>query len=816
MDYDVFISYNSANLDIAEATCRAIESRGLRCFIAPRDIIDSDWAGNLSYAIEHSRAFVIIVSKESIDSREVAKEITLATRVSDYIFPLRIDEAELNGRMTYHLSAFHWVKAITPPMEKKINELADRVASALKNQTDNVDLDQFSGNRNKGMMRILTDNIAPRTDFIGRDALLEELDNTLSGSANAVFLTGMGGIGKSEIAKAYAQMQEEKYPAAAFVTFKSDLMHMIASDDDLPVANLRQASASGGQGETTEAYFKRKMNALRSILNKHTLLIIDNFDVEYDEHLDAVLRLPCKQIWTTRTDFSSIGYPSIKVGPLEDIDDLVTLMENIQQTHYSAEDRKAVCDIIRLLDRHTLAVSLTASQMKAGRIKPPKMLEKLHTEGLNIKTRSLFTHDARKQQSTAYGYIEALFDFYRLDEEACNIMRYMACMPREGVDIDLFMECCDIDDFGDIGHLAELNWIQLDDENDRISLHMLVRELVWNKLTPTEDNCAPMLHGAFRWAKNAWNKQHDENRLHSSIIYSLLEAFPSPEIKWLDCFEEMATFAWIMGRFDLSEKCEHHLYQLCAQHYGELSVQAGNQALRVAAVYHNQGDYAKARPWYEKGLEVQMAIDPESMDAWQARQKVARSNAQMGRFEDALDAFEKNLELAIRHRDNFTGCDDRLKVLRCVSASQKNLAQIYARAGRCEEALQLAIDAYEFSKTDTVEPSLVVYSLTTLLCVYQNMEDYEKAAEYARVALEENIRYHGKDRIDNVFLYETMGDMLAKQNRFNEAAENYTSALVNRERLFPADTAAIERLEEKIDSVQQHKVPAFSNTVFWT
>ena len=96
------------------------------------------------------------------------------------------------------------------------------------------------------------------------------------------------------------------------------------------------------------------------------------------------------------------------------------------------------------------------------------------------------------------------------------------------------------------------------------------------------------------------------------------------------------------------------------------------------------------------------------------------------------------------------------------------------------------------------------------------MEDYEKAAEYARVALKENIRYHGKDRIDNVFLYETMGDMLAKQNRFAEAAENYTSALVNRERLFPADTAAIERLEEKIDSVQQHKVPAFSNTVFWT
>ena len=90
MNYDVFISYNSADQCIAEAACHYIEERRLRCFIAPRDIDQPDWAGNLDAAIEKSKAFVIIVSKNSIDSREVAKEIALATRVSDYIFPFRI------------------------------------------------------------------------------------------------------------------------------------------------------------------------------------------------------------------------------------------------------------------------------------------------------------------------------------------------------------------------------------------------------------------------------------------------------------------------------------------------------------------------------------------------------------------------------------------------------------------------------------------------------------------------------------------------------------------------------------------------------
>ncbi len=137
MGYDVFISYNSQDRHIAEAACHYIEERRLRCFIAPRDITEPDWAGNITTAIKSSKAFVIIVSENSIPSNEVAKEISLATRVSDYIFPFRIDNAELNGRMNYHLSAFHWIDAVTPPMEKRLDELADRIAAALQEKVSN-------------------------------------------------------------------------------------------------------------------------------------------------------------------------------------------------------------------------------------------------------------------------------------------------------------------------------------------------------------------------------------------------------------------------------------------------------------------------------------------------------------------------------------------------------------------------------------------------------------------------------------------------------------------------------------------------------
>lgn len=816
MHYDVFISYNSTDLRIAEAVCHYIEERRLRCFIAPRDITPPDWAASITTAIQGAKAFVIIVSESSIASNEVAKEIALATNVSDFIFPFRIDNSELDGRMTYHLAPFHWIDAVTPPMEKRLNELADRVAASLQGQVSNLALGNLSGSRNKSRQRLLGQSIYPREEFIGRSSELQQIHNLFTSGRNTVFLTGMGGIGKSEIAKAYAQMHRDLYTTVVFASYETDLLHLIASDQAIPVENLQQASATGGQGETIEAYFDRKMKVLRSIVNDNTLLIIDNFDVESDVRLKEVAKLPCKLLFTSRTDFSVYGYACVNVGPMEDFEDLVTLMQRIDKPYSNPAEQAAIRDIIRLLDCHTYAVSLTAAQIKASHIAPSKMLAQLKAEGLNVRVRGGFAREEDGVRATAYQYIQALFDFSKLEDAACGILRYMACMPREGVAIDLFMECCGIEDFYDLSHLTELNWLQMDEENDRIGVHMLVKELVWERLKPTEDACAPLLEGAYRWAKNAWNKPHEENCLHNSIIFSLLETFQTPPIHWLDAFEDMATFAWIQGRFDLSERCEHHLYQLCVDHHGEISVQAGNQALRVAAVYYNQADYAKARPWYEKGLQVQEYIDPESLQTWQARTKVARSDGQQGQYELALTAFEKNLTIVQRHFVNHTYEGEALRKMHIrLAATQQYVAQILACMGRFQEALSYAQLAHAYFVTDTVEPSLIIYIDGVLAYIHQGLGNYTQSMEYTEAAQEGMIHYHGTDRIDVLLYQENMGDLLTKQGSFPEAANKYATALGAREKLYPADTAAIVRLEKKLACAQQRISADMPFLIMW-
>ena len=107
----------------------------------------------------------------------------------------------------------------------------------------------------------------PCAHFCGRDEELKTLHETLI-SHRVVFLEGVAGIGKSEIAKAYAREHKEEYTNIIYIMYSGDLRRDITDmyfADDLP-------------SDTDEARFNRHDRFLRT-LKEDTLLIIDNFDV---------------------------------------------------------------------------------------------------------------------------------------------------------------------------------------------------------------------------------------------------------------------------------------------------------------------------------------------------------------------------------------------------------------------------------------------------------------------------------------------------------------------------------------------------------
>jgi len=125
MAHDVFISHSHDDKAIADAVCAILESDGLRCWIAPRDIRPGQtWGGSIFKAISESTAMVIILSRNANTSPHVMREVELAVKNQVVIVPFRTDTSEPTEDLAYFLSSTHWLDALTPPMEARIRELS--------------------------------------------------------------------------------------------------------------------------------------------------------------------------------------------------------------------------------------------------------------------------------------------------------------------------------------------------------------------------------------------------------------------------------------------------------------------------------------------------------------------------------------------------------------------------------------------------------------------------------------------------------------------------------------------------------------------
>jgi hypothetical protein len=128
MAHDVFVSYSSHDKPIADAVVAGLESRGIRCWIAPRDIMPgSSWGEAIINAIEGSRLMVIILSEHSNRSNQVIREVERAVANNVIIIPFRIENIDPSGAMAYFLSTEHWLDAITPPVEAHIQKLGSTI-----------------------------------------------------------------------------------------------------------------------------------------------------------------------------------------------------------------------------------------------------------------------------------------------------------------------------------------------------------------------------------------------------------------------------------------------------------------------------------------------------------------------------------------------------------------------------------------------------------------------------------------------------------------------------------------------------------------
>ena len=320
----------------------------------------------------------------------------------------------------------------------------------------------------------------PCRHFVGRESEIENLHECLENNSK-VFLYGIPGIGKSELAKAYARKYKKYYTNILYIEYTGYLYQSVTDmdfTDDMP-------------GISEEKRFQNHNRYLRS-LREDTLIIIDNFNVTatQDNFLSVVMKYHCRILFTTRSNLT--GYA---LFPLAEISDSSALFELVSTFYPEASECKSVVEkIIETVHQHTFAVELAAKLLNNGILSPAQLLKKLQEEktALESEDNIRIIKDGQSSKATYYHHIHTLFSLYTLSGFQQNLMSNMCFLPSTGLSARIFAKWMHLSNLNEINDLIETGFVQTTTRHT-ISLHPMIKEIALSETKPSVSSCHILL-----------------------------------------------------------------------------------------------------------------------------------------------------------------------------------------------------------------------------------------------------------------------------------------------------------------------------------
>lgn len=141
MPHDVFISYAHADKLTADAVCNRLESAGIRCWIAPRDIIPGKaWNRAIVDGVKSCRLMVLVFSEHADKSEHVEREVAHAFEKGLTVVPFRVADVKPQGGLEYFLGTVHWLDALSLPLERHLDRLVHYLKVSLAAGPPTADL----------------------------------------------------------------------------------------------------------------------------------------------------------------------------------------------------------------------------------------------------------------------------------------------------------------------------------------------------------------------------------------------------------------------------------------------------------------------------------------------------------------------------------------------------------------------------------------------------------------------------------------------------------------------------------------------------
>lgn len=328
--------------------------------------------------------------------------------------------------------------------------------------------------------------------FMGRTKDIEDIRKKFEAGQNLVILYGSPGIGKTTLAKKYANEYREKgeYDTLYFIRF-----------DKCIEATLSKL-VNNGIKNPFETLIKEWEN-LDSQTKAKTLVIVDNFNEDSMESDNKnFVREMQGENWKKLQELGIHFLVTSRINPGKN-QYQVSAVENplkLFKTYYIADggkesslDEKKVKQLITTVKGNTLVIILSAHLWADSPANGENLLQRLKECEINTENTELpieaDTTQISQENSTLYGQVEAILELGRIveDDNYRYILSNAVLVPLTGMPEKYFMEFIEISDHNLINRLIQRSWIMKED--DQIFLHPVIKEVLMRKLPLQYKNC---------------------------------------------------------------------------------------------------------------------------------------------------------------------------------------------------------------------------------------------------------------------------------------------------------------------------------------
>lgn len=531
--------------------------------------------------------------------------------------------------------------------------------------------------------------------FIGRASIINSTVQQLTHSV-PVFLHGIGGIGKTEIAKATLNriintpISEHGIRHILWVRYvENDFARSL-------VESLHMDTSA----HNIDSLFHEAIEAINQYRDR-LLMVIDNVESDSDDRLLQVTQyLKCRFLITSRVEgfhqFTRIPIPAMGM------DDCMSLFYCY---YHSIHDDISLRKIIELADYHTVTVELLAKIADTEEVLLHEFLHNLIRCGFRISDEEASTsHEQLRSDGRIIDQLQKLFKIYGCTDSEELLLTQISSIPSIPFHFEQGKRWFSLKNRTDLNHLAKRGWIKKETiytagrAKHLYSIHSVIASAIRaQRQTVLYDSCQSFIREITVDMQNASEKNDAEKKTLIQFSWSLNDIFSGDFHSESDC-----DFLWALaeiyrdiGYYEKALPLLEKLKVMYKSLYGEGCIELSSVWNSCGLIHFELSHFEDALAEYNTSRSILLEhIEPEDLSEL-ARTELGKLDMNIGNVYRKLD-FSKSASYFDSAYQTFLDIlgDDAHPTMLALGYK----AIYAAQAGQLSDAEKTYLDIYDRSR----------------------------------------------------------------------------------------------------------------------